>query len=49
MRGEAALDGAVVRTCRAWKASPRAVGYEHVRPDGHVLDVIHTVLPDGGE
>jgi two-component system, sensor histidine kinase and response regulator len=45
---EAALAG-VAETATGAGNTPRAsVRYEHVRPDGHVLDVIRTNLPDGG-
>ncbi len=50
-RGEAALAGALDPGTAepGTAASPRVpLRYEHRRPDGHVLDVIRTILPDGG-
>ena len=49
-RGEAALAGtaAAAEPGKVSRAQVRYEQYEHVRPDGHVLDVIHTSLPDGG-
>lgn len=45
-RGEAALAGAFEAGTAGPPHPPRR--HEHLRPDGHVLDVIRTILPDGG-
>jgi two-component system sensor histidine kinase/response regulator len=50
-RGEAALSGTgagAATSNEPGQVSWARVRYEHARPDGHVLDVIHTTLPDGG-
>jgi CheY-like chemotaxis protein/PAS domain-containing protein/HPt (histidine-containing phosphotransfer) domain-containing protein len=47
-RGEAALAGIAGTATEPGRMPPTRVRYEHVRPDGHVLDVICTNLPDGG-
>ena len=47
-RGEAALGGDVRTPTEAAKEPRAAVRYEHVRPDGRVLDVLCVALPDGG-
>jgi len=47
-RGEAALTDTGAAASGPAKGSRARVRYEHVRRDGHVLDVIHTGLPDGG-
>ena len=48
-RGEAALAGtaAAAEPGKVSRAQVRYEQYEHVSPNGHVLDVIHTSLPDG--